>query len=316
MDESLPVKPDEVWHYTTAAGLRGIVENDYLFACPATQMNDAKELLEGREVVEKALAEEAMSENPGFLANALALLGTFAETVDESEGLYLVSASTNGDNLSLWRNYGESASYAIRFDPDKRLRPIVDLGSLDRELGPDELPGIKLDAPYPHAAATISNDWVAVDYEQETAEQLARQIAHAARRAGGPDDLHRSFITDYRSRILGRTKHSSFSAESEVRKIIRVSPEQAFLGFRDSPRGLARHVRVGYSTLEPLGDSLTVGGKRIHACIETVEKLPILEVKLSPTGHRSSALRTLENFLAVNGYRDVELSRSASPFIG
>src|SRR5690625_3598353 len=117
-------RPDEVWHYTSAAGLKGIIENDYLFACPATQMNDSKELHEGRDRVEQVLRERLVNE-PELLDEALSQIGTFEEILAESEKLFLISASTNGDNLSLWRNYGTFASYAIRFDESKILRPIV-----------------------------------------------------------------------------------------------------------------------------------------------------------------------------------------------
>lgn len=306
--------PTEVWHYTSAAGLKGIIENDYLFASPATQMNDSKELHEGRETAEKVL-KRLLVDDPAALKEALSQIGTFDEVFQESENLFLISASTDGDNLSLWRNYGSTASYAIRFDTTKVLRPIVNPGSLSNRLLDDEVPGIMLSYPLPHAAASGSLEWLPVDYNGLRANELAEKIASGIRSVQLREQSAQ-FIRDYRSRLLARVKHGSFSAETEVRRIIRVSPSHAFLGFRDSPKGLMRHIRVGYSSTDSPGRLQTADGKDLHDCILKPDKLPIQEVKLSPVGHLSSAPGSLASFLQLHGYADVKVSRSASPFIG
>lgn len=304
----------EVWHYTSAAGLKGIIENNYLFACPATQMNDSKELHEGRDKVEQILRER-LSDDPRLLDLALSQIGTFEEILAESENLFLISASTNGDNLSLWRSYGTSASYAIRFDKSKILRPIVNPDNLDGRLLREELPGILLSDPLPHAAASGSLDWLPVDYTGSSATELAGMI-DSGLRSKDHKEQYAQHLQDYRSRILARTKHGSFDAESEVRRIIRLSPPLAFLAFRETPRGLMRHIRVGYSDFDQPGRLTTNDGKELHDCILKPDRLPILEVKLSPTGHLGSAAHSVEYFLRAHGYGHVRVSKSSSPFIG
>jgi hypothetical protein len=43
--------PEELWHYTTAGGLHGILERNQLFATHAAYLNDSQEFVFGMQLV-------------------------------------------------------------------------------------------------------------------------------------------------------------------------------------------------------------------------------------------------------------------------
>ncbi len=56
--------PDVLFHYTNAAGLIGIVQEEVLWASDAEFLNDAQETRYGREDLHRALMEGADELNP------------------------------------------------------------------------------------------------------------------------------------------------------------------------------------------------------------------------------------------------------------
>jgi hypothetical protein len=46
-----PVKPKCLHHYTTAEGLKGIIENQEIWASDIFSLNDAKEIYHGRDLL-------------------------------------------------------------------------------------------------------------------------------------------------------------------------------------------------------------------------------------------------------------------------
>ncbi len=307
--------PQEVWHYTTAAGLKGIIENNYLLAGPASQMNDSREIIEGYEAVLQHISTASVLDAGDARIEALSWLGTREDAVAGAARIFTVSASSNGDNLSLWRAYGASSSYAIKLDPDTQLLPVVDPGMLDGPLVREDLPGLMLTEPLPHCAAKTLASWEPVDYQHVFARQLVDKFYSAAASAS-QRETGRSMAKDHTLDLMARMKHSSFYAEQEVRKSFRVARPDAFHVFRDTSVGMKRFIRVGHSHSQEQDKEIEVAGKRVYGCIIKPEKLPILEIKLSPTGHQLGAKETIESFLATHGRNDVPVTFSASPYTG
>jgi hypothetical protein len=111
--------PGSLYHYTTAAGLEGIIRQRKLRATNFSFMNDPSEVQHGRELVEEVLAER--------LRKATGIEEIFFQFVVANFNLemlaeiYVCCFTKLRDDLSQWRAYGASASerYAIGFDSER-----------------------------------------------------------------------------------------------------------------------------------------------------------------------------------------------------
>ncbi len=104
--------PDTLYHYTSAAGLSGIVSQNGMYSSPAFSMNDPKELIYGLEVIEETCMEIlkgsatniekqvalSLQQNPIVISkDYTSMFGV----------LMLISFSEKEDNLSQWRCYAD-----------------------------------------------------------------------------------------------------------------------------------------------------------------------------------------------------------------
>jgi hypothetical protein len=107
---------NQAWHYTTAAGLLDILRRDRLWASSAAFMNDADEIRTGKRALQDAVAARQPPLEDWQL-NQLRLLGGMTD--GQPDKVFLLSASTDGDALTLWRSYGQGteAEYALELDP-------------------------------------------------------------------------------------------------------------------------------------------------------------------------------------------------------
>jgi len=66
-----PPPPDVLYHYTTPAGVLGIIESGSIYLSDALFLNDQSELLYGRELVAEALREELAAATDALLKKSL-----------------------------------------------------------------------------------------------------------------------------------------------------------------------------------------------------------------------------------------------------
>ena len=118
--------PTHLAHYTTADGLRGIIQNGSLWASGAYYLNDSSELDYGRqlfcEILTKAIAEEERDPVSKHIfqtaKKAFEPGGEMESIIDQT---YVACFCERDNLLSQWRAYGQSGGYAIVF-PLKELR--------------------------------------------------------------------------------------------------------------------------------------------------------------------------------------------------
>lgn len=313
MDESAATEVTEVWHYTTAEGLKAIVESDTLLAGAAIQMNDSRELLEGYDFVRQEINRMGGPDDEAHRHAALKILGTAQEATEAARHLFSLSGSSDGDNLSLWRAYGGPGSFAIKLAPTTKLFPIVNPALLSTRLTKSELPGLAAAQPYPHCAAKFLKDWERVHYDNKKAKQDAEAlyltVAH-----GRDHDYYSDMFKEYRYELMARTKHATFSAEEEVRKTFRVARPEAFVLPMIRGTKEYRFIKVGNAGEQAQSEVVNINEKELLGCITKPEKLPILEVKLSLTGHQPGAEQALQAFLEAQRYHGIRVSFSDSPF--
>lgn len=111
-----------LYHYTTAEGLKGIVENEELWATSAYYLNDSAEILYGYRLLDRALEEwlkqaapPANSLSRGLAEELRRYFGYDALERNVITPVYLTCFCEEGNLLSQWRAYGNSGGYNIGF---------------------------------------------------------------------------------------------------------------------------------------------------------------------------------------------------------
>lgn len=110
-----PDPPAVVWHYTNADGLHGIVTKGKFFATHARYLNDKRELLHAKRILDVEVSRrQGIPDLPAEAAEALRNIKIdAARFLTRSVGV--ASFSACGDSLSQWRAYGGAAGFAIGF---------------------------------------------------------------------------------------------------------------------------------------------------------------------------------------------------------
>lgn len=127
-----PQKPPGIlYHYTTTAGLMGIINNSFLWATDVRHLNDTEEFVFGhREVVKQldcALKDRSKSDPQyrsrprrdlpgGSYDEFLKVVGAAVNSIFSVAMCGVVCFCEAGDLLSQWRGYGGTLGYAIGFD--------------------------------------------------------------------------------------------------------------------------------------------------------------------------------------------------------
>jgi hypothetical protein len=113
----MPESPDLLlYHYTSLAGFKGIVESKKLWATTVHYLNDAREFLEAYMVMEAEILKRLSAKPP---AHHKAFLDQFLRDrrVLMDMNLCVFSLAVHGDLLSQWRGYCPSGrGYSLGFD--------------------------------------------------------------------------------------------------------------------------------------------------------------------------------------------------------
>lgn len=114
--QTVPVSNGQplLFHYTTLAGLTGILGTQSLWASCIHYLNDSEEFKHGLDVV-KEIAWDRLPTATG--AHALFLKRVMTAVAQYAGGfVYLASFAEDGDLLSQWRGYAHTGGVSIGFD--------------------------------------------------------------------------------------------------------------------------------------------------------------------------------------------------------
>src|SRR4051812_46887785 len=122
MPPSITTFRGSAFHYTSSAGLLGSLENKSIRASAASSLNDLGEVRQGWALIRRLLAELPESD-------AVDLLKRFADEPMRSEHeVFVLSASTRGDDANQWRLYADDGhGYAIELDASVPLAAVSDV---------------------------------------------------------------------------------------------------------------------------------------------------------------------------------------------
>lgn len=266
-----------LYHYTSAAGLLGILSSGFLRGTMASSLNDTSEIAFGHSVCRSVLEEQKVARSTEF--ERLLLTRTLGWMSDDSSPneVYVTSFTEHRDVLSQWRGYGSGQG---RFCIGFQLAQFS-----ERDL-----------LRFPQHVEYGSDEQRAV---------IRRAIAFACEvLLENPEDPYHSqssasTLAMHLRRLMCSFKHPGFAQEAEWRSIATISEahEKALLSFDVTGGVLRPHVVM-------LAGSRTSG------------RLPIVEVCIGNLERLSAAAAATRLLLSRYGYDDVSVTTTDVPFAG
>jgi len=272
----LQVPPGLLYHYTTLAGLLGIISQQEIWATHTQYLNDHREFRHGLDIFREELetliiacAEPERLECLRELRDAI-----FDEWANIN--VCVSSFSEGDDSLSQWRAYGGSSGFSIGFPGDH-------LASL-------------MNPEHSYLAPCIYED----DKQRAVARALLDEAAdqNLARARVGTPHLHLptgGSLRAYLLRFAPLLKHRKFADEHEWRIITK--PLMCHLprfDFRSGGSMITPYYRF------PLADEQNT--------------FRVSRVVVSPTPHTGEAHASVKSLLVRFNFRDAEVSSSEVPY--
>jgi hypothetical protein len=226
---------DTLFHYTTAAGLLGILGSSAFWATDLRFLNDAQEAVYARELlVHAVLSVDASALPPGHPAHddpqsfEMEFTGykelVAKDLLSPDFPVYVTCFCESGDLLSQWRAYGSDHGYAIEVKADA-LKTAV-----------QQIPG------EPPEASLMQ-----VGYGQDAAADV---VSTAMRDLSKDTNLghygvHAHYMALHLTAMLAGVKHPGFQEEREWRVVAAFEWEMAEeVKFRSTPMAIVPYIEV------------------------------------------------------------------------
>lgn len=292
--------PDIVYHYTDGGGLLGILQNHQLWASASHVLNDEEEIEYGLNVLRAAINELRIDDVlPTEITdrwNTIADSTVFAESL---QGCFILSASTDDDSLSQWRNYAGNDGFCIGLNSEL-LYP-------DRAAdfqGAKTFPGLTTPGWLPVIYNPVEQLRIAKDVLLKSSRNemdalwniVLEQIPTLAKNLEITKSLEDGFDLMRLQRLVACFKHPAFIDEREIRFVV---------SLRDSPRV---YYRQASGRLVPY-----VALHSNNRQQPSQPRLPIASVRSAPTVRNETTLVVTE-MLRSFGYEDVKVDKSSIPF--
>ena len=329
MSKTVEEQYPELLHYTTAAGLNGILRSGSLWASHATFLNDAEEITHFFDVrlpqivYEVALAcAQELAKSPAISEKIQAQGGIEKLAKSDSDAManvlikgtlefnnpyiFSMSAPTEGSIsqsglLSQWRGYGTDGGYAFVFDTNQFMK----LFFLENKTYRDMF--MICGDVYYHG---IESDSQPAAEDVRKSEAILREGVAKLFRGGATEDTPEFYQAI--SQLSCLYKHRGFWEEREVRVValpsVPETAENAALEYDAKPcKPVKTFIRNGM----PVPYLDLFANLPNHPA-----QLPIKRIIVGP--HRDKALRAeaVRRLLREIGYKDVEVACSKIPYIG
>jgi hypothetical protein len=277
-----------LWHYTSGAGVLGIIETGTLFATQVACLNDSTEVRYASQLFRDALVAVRQKHSGDAVIDQLLdrIAAAFAEDPSRpshAPNMYFVTCFTDqADDLSQWRAYcGDENGYAIGFRAQ---------GLFGNQ-----------------------NSFVArVSYNAEQHKAVAEKVADATvqffrdglekNRAASPAEWEADFVpvwTNWIGRLAPLVKNEAFQAEHEYRVVHQLQVnEMGQVRFRPRKTLMSRHLPLSFP--QPRAPRFPM--------------LPIVGVKIGPTHHKEITRVSVDLLLMQMGYGTGHVTVSDIPF--
>jgi Protein of unknown function (DUF2971) len=279
--------PSMLWHYTSADGVRSIIDTSRLRFSHARFLNDPTEIAFGWDEVTKALQHAIDSATN--LKNFFAMTRSVAGDVYNAGHFFTFCLSARTDSLSQWRAYGAGGEgYAVGFD-----------SSLVQSSTESDAKCTLLQLRYSDSdrSALLRRG---IDATIRFWQELLTEPVAPEHKEGiaGRANVH---LSRFMMLAALSFKHPSFEDEHEWRLVISIHP-----GDRDSEE-LQRKVefRAGIGIVKPYID--------LPAASTTMKRLPITKIMFGPTLRPTVTRESIQFLLNQRGYGHVPVDPSDVP---
>ncbi|KQW05574.1 hypothetical protein ASC66_11335 [Leifsonia sp. Root4] len=305
---------ESVWHYTTADGLHSIVSRNVLWATSYRFMNDSKEPKYATSVLTEAASEVRKDLDPAHVPRFDRLMRFAARNGLEA---FLLCAARKPDLLTVWRGYGSAVPYAIELDATVDLLPVEqDSASAhpsppagwEPEIVDEDDEGNPIFGQDPDAIQIEIQRWTAVQYKAKPARKRVERIAKLAAKQPNPLSEHLLPWMELGGIDLLQLKHPAFVDEREARTVFEVNPRWKFVKHRATRFGLTPYIEVSAAD----DDNQYASNDRFVT--HPAKKLPIRAVHIGPSPLGEESVAALREFLEFNGYPDLPVLKSDTPF--
>jgi hypothetical protein len=274
---------DEVWHYTNADGLIGIMKSGQIWSTQVACLNDSLEQRYFGDLVHRAVKLLIPGNTDANLAVMLRIADDALAKRDFATAWHFVACFSDvEDDLGQWRGYGGGeCGYAIGFNFDGIVEALK------------SRPSVML--------LPMQYDEKVQNFVVDDVVRMAREYFRAGLSRGFSDvqKWAREFLAAFAWELdifASITKHPKFSSECERRIATALQPgEHKQLEFRQKHTLLARHLPI----------DLTVGEEK---------KLPISRIYIGPGPAQRVSQVSVGDLLLKFGYEGTRIELSAVPY--
>lgn len=300
-----------VFHYTSAAGLLGMIEHGELWASEAGGLNDYSEISAGRDFVREAWPAErdrfASRHDPGtatFLDQMIMRLGSDWWSTGP-DGVFVLCASTVDDDANQWRLYADNGrGFSVELDTQpgyelvrnklKAQTPRIEaLKAYGGPVAVSPWRSVLYDASQRQAALHEVLDRIGQRTLEMLESTIQEQIASLEQTGTAARDL------DVLCQLI---KSPGFAGENEARTVVTfrsssLADDYAF--YRATRTGIVRtiHLRQTNQPDSPANRTDT-------------PLLPIKRIIMGPAQRHDLGAPALRALLARHGYQDVPVEAS------
>jgi hypothetical protein len=125
--------PKEVFHYTDATGLQGILNKRKIWATHFQYLNDSSEIRHHLDHMDKMIEEGLMGKSD----DEIQVINTIRQAIEEdlkTRDYYIACYCEEGDLLSQWRGYGKGGEgYSVGFTPNLTRLASAPLKNTEKE---------------------------------------------------------------------------------------------------------------------------------------------------------------------------------------
>ena len=271
----------QLFHYTSIEGLKGIVNGKTLWATNIEFLNDIAEFKHGEEIMRKMAAHRrygAKGDRRDFF-DAL----NKSPSIFQAEDVFVISLSEAGDLLSQWRGYTPSNSgFSIGFDSQNLAKTSWDLDLMELVRCVYEV-----DEQKEFAKAYFDKcleAWL-------ESRELERQEAKVSRNM-----IPILFFNVYSTFVAASMKHHTLKEEKEWRLLGLCRDRQRFR-FRPGKSALTPYIELKW------GDGT-----------KAPESQPIRSVTVGPCPDPRLAVKSVSRLLESCGLNNVHMKKSEIPF--
>ncbi len=298
----------ELWHYTTAEGLLGILQSKQLWATRIEFLNDSEEFVGFFDSVLPGIVASIPDIDHHALSSALrdVLLGGFRTFTSSFSAIDAGDTDkdwlTENGRLSQWRGYGAGGGYALVFDTAKLEECLLQESLLftDTQLS-------LFDAEYGmHSPESICHD---ENKSRLSAlmEELPKLLMKIQTNADIDDSAHKLFV-EYLLPLATARKNRAFREEREVRLAVTFpDPIRHSTAERiDAHRRPAVHHACRRGNTVPYVRLFEAQG---------LASLPVKRIVIGPHREKIGRQVAVESLLHASGFSSTDVVVSKIPYV-